>query len=127
MKGGSYNGDKIPNRFFNSLASTWDETCKHDIDKVEKILDLTGIKIGNHILDVGTGTGVLIPSLYKRVGKSGYIRAVDIAENMVKMAERKNNYENVSFECGDVLEMNHDKNTYDQIICYSIFPFFMLI
>ena len=59
--------------FFNSVASTWDETCKHDIDKVERILDLTGIKPGNHILDVGTGTGVLIPSLYKRVGESGRI------------------------------------------------------
>ena len=110
--------------FFNNLASTWDEIGKHDIDKVETILDLTGIKKGNHILDVGTGTGVLIPSLHKRVGKSGTIKAVDIAENMVKIAMGKNDFENVSFQCGDVLEMNHDKNTYDQIICYSMFPHF---
>lgn len=36
--------------FFNSTVNTWDEICKHDIDRVETILDLTQIKMGNHIL-----------------------------------------------------------------------------
>jgi len=60
--------------FFNSVASTWDETCNHDMIKVESILDLIEIKSGSHILDVGTGTGVLIPSLYQRVTQSVVLR-----------------------------------------------------
>lgn len=36
--------------FFNSIANTWDEMCKHDMGKVKTILDLTQIKMGNHIL-----------------------------------------------------------------------------
>lgn len=78
----------------------------------------------NNILEVGTGTGILIPNLSQRVGKSGSIKAMDMAKNMVELAMKRNNYENVSFECGDVLEMKHDKVNYDQIICYSMFPHF---
>ena len=110
--------------FFNSVADSWDEICKHDKNKVEVILDLTTIKAGNHILDVGTGTGILIPSLSQRVTETGRIKAVDMAEKMIQVAKHKNNYTNVSFECGDILEMNGDKNSYDQVICYSMFPHF---
>lgn len=110
--------------FFNSIANTWDEICKHDMAKVGMILDLAKIQEGNNILDVGTGTGILIPSLSQRVGESGSIKAVDMAENMVELAMKKNSYKNVLYECGDVLEMKLDKDYYDKIICYSMFPHF---
>ncbi|MDU5082704.1 class I SAM-dependent methyltransferase [uncultured Tissierella sp.] len=110
--------------FFNRLANTWDEICNHDMIKVESILDLVEIKAGTHILDVGTGTGVLIPSLFQRVTQSGYIKAIDVAEKMIEVAQRKNKYENVIFECVDVLESKDDEGIYDHIICYSMFPHF---
>ena len=110
--------------FFNSVASSWDQTCNHNMEKVEKILDLSEIKKGDHVLDVGTGTGVLIPSLYRRVGSTGYIKAVDIAENMINLAKKKNVYINVNFECRDILEINGSKDLYDHVICYSMFPHF---
>lgn len=98
--------------FFNSVAHTWDEICKHDKNKIETILDLTTIKAGNHILDVGTGTGVLIPSLSQRVTGTGRIKAVDMAEKMIQVAKQKNDYDNVSFECGDILDEKEDKENY---------------
>lgn len=115
--------------FFNEVANSWDEMCVHDMKKVEYILDLIDIKAGSNILDVGTGTGVLIPSLSKRVTMTGCVRAVDVAEQMIEVAQKKNNFENVIFECKDVLEDSEDllvdnESFYDHIICYSMFPHF---
>ncbi len=110
--------------FFNGLASSWDEICQHDMDKVEFILNLVGIQQGSKVLDVGTGTGVLIPSLSRRTTSLGHIKAIDLAEKMIEIAQEKNKYDNVEFECGDVLESNGDQASYDHIICYSSFPHF---
>lgn len=115
---------KLKKDFFNRVADSWDEMCNHDMKKVEYILDLVDIQAGSKILDVGTGTGILIPSLYKRVTSSGKIKAIDMAENMIEVAKKKNNYDNVIFECNDILKNNGDETCYDYIICYSMFPHF---
>lgn len=110
--------------FFNEVAYSWDEICVHDMKKVEYILDLIDIKNGDYILDVGTGTGVLIPSLSQRVASQGKVKAVDLADQMIKIAQIKNNFENVFFECKDVLDSKDNDDLYDHIICYSMFPDF---
>jgi demethylmenaquinone methyltransferase/2-methoxy-6-polyprenyl-1,4-benzoquinol methylase len=110
--------------FFNSVADSWDCMCKHDMTKVESILDLAEIKPGSHILDVGTGTGILVPSLAKRITQSGRIKAVDVAEKMIEVARKKNSYEHVVFECEDALDCEENQTSYDHVICYSMFPHF---
>jgi demethylmenaquinone methyltransferase/2-methoxy-6-polyprenyl-1,4-benzoquinol methylase len=117
---------KLKKDFFNSVADSWDEMCNHDMRKIEYILDLIDIQVGSRVLDVGTGTGILVPSLHKKVTSSGDIKAVDIAENMIEVAKKKNSYSNVVFECNDALrdEQEKEKGYYDYIICYSMFPHF---
>jgi demethylmenaquinone methyltransferase/2-methoxy-6-polyprenyl-1,4-benzoquinol methylase len=110
--------------FFNSAAETWDTVCRHDTNKINFILDLLNIKTGARILDVGTGTGVLIPFLAQRTGKQGEITALDISEKMLEIAKRKYTYDNVSFICGDILDVNLPGEYFDYIICYSVFPHF---
>lgn len=115
---------KSQQEFFNSVAYNWDKMCNHDMKKIEYILDLMEIREGSHVLDVGTGTGILIPSLSKRVTNSGHIKGVDIAEKMIEVAKQKNSYENVVFECKDILEYKGDEAYYNHVICYSMFPHF---
>jgi demethylmenaquinone methyltransferase/2-methoxy-6-polyprenyl-1,4-benzoquinol methylase len=110
--------------FFNSVADSWDQRCKHDMEKVEMILNLAEIEAGSRILDVGTGTGILVPSLVSRVKESGSIKAVDVAERMIEVAEKKNRFENVIFECEDALVSKETEKSYDHVICYSMFPHF---
>ena len=110
--------------FFNSEACSWDEKCRHDMEKVAKILDLVQIEKGSRVLDVGTGTGVLIPSLSKRVTETGQVKAIDVAENMIEIAQQKNPYGNVLFRCEEALADSGNEEPFDHIHCYSMFPHF---
>ncbi|MGB7605577.1 MAG: methyltransferase domain-containing protein [Lutisporaceae bacterium] len=110
--------------FFNSMAEKWDSVCQHDMNKIKYILDLLNIKYGANILDVGTGTGVLIQLLAEQVGEQGEITAIDVSDRMLEVAQRKHMYDNVSFVCGDVLEVDLPNEYFDYVICYSVFPHF---
>lgn len=109
--------------YFNSRALDWDNTCVHDESKVAYIVSLLKVKASDRILDVGTGTGVLIPHLLKYLGDHGHITAVDVSEKMLEVAKSKYRGKNISYEQGDVLEMPMDEK-FDLIICYSMFPHF---
>jgi demethylmenaquinone methyltransferase/2-methoxy-6-polyprenyl-1,4-benzoquinol methylase len=106
---------------FNSLAETWDEKTHHDMKKLRLMLDLLYIKEDDTILDVGTGTGILLPLLLeKTAGKN--ISAIDGAEKMIEMAQKKFSSSGITFIAADVLEYPFNKNSFDHIICYSVFP-----
>jgi demethylmenaquinone methyltransferase/2-methoxy-6-polyprenyl-1,4-benzoquinol methylase len=109
--------------FFNSRAETWDETSRHDMAKVELMLRLLNIKKGERVLDVGTGTGVLLPLLAGYADEAD-ITAIDIAEKMIAVAKRKAGCAKITFLVGDALEYPFNPESFDYIICYSVFPHF---
>ena len=107
--------------FFNSIAENWDNTINVDKEKINKLLSQISITSGDSILDVGTGTGVLIP-FYKEINKDIKIIGVDISEGMLKVAKRKfSNLENVSFDLIDI-ENEIINSKFDKIVLYSMFP-----
>ena len=107
--------------FFNSIAENWDNTIKVDKEKINKLLSQISITSGDSILDVGTGTGVLIP-FYKEINKDIKITGVDISEGMLKVAKRKfSNLENVRFDLIDI-ENEIINSKFDKIVLYSMFP-----
>jgi len=110
--------------YFNDMAETWDEHCHHDPVKINRLLNMLDIQKGSACLDVGTGTGVLIPYLLNRVGEEGIIVAIDLSDKMLKVAQGKYAYPNVNFVCGDVLEGGLPGGAFDAVVCYSVFPHF---
>lgn len=104
--------------FFDSVAYKWDSMCYHDDEKLKKIINLSQVEEGANILDVGTGTGVLIKYLLET--SPNKITAIDVSKNMIKVAESKYNNEKVEFVAGDVLE--YDKSFFDYIFLYSVYP-----
>ena len=64
--------------FFYAIAEKWDSTITVDKEKIHKLLSQISIKNGDSILDVGTGTGVLIP-FYNQINKDVKITGVDIS------------------------------------------------
>jgi len=108
--------------FFNSMADRWDAFCHHDKNKIKYILSLLNIQSGSRILDIGTGTGILIPFLAEYAGEQGEVTAIDYSEKMIEIARYKYSYSNVSFVCDDVLKADLPKEYFDYAICYSVFP-----
>ena len=63
--------------FFDTLADRWDELCYHDPEKLNDILQRTGLRKGLRILDIGCGTGVLESYLPLTNRGSGYLSGDD--------------------------------------------------
>lgn len=107
--------------FFNNIAKDWDNIIEVNEEKINTLLSKIDIKNGEDILDVGTGTGVLIPFL-KKLNPSGNIKGVDISEGMLTVARKKfENISNIFFEEIDI-EKTPMKEKYSKIVLYSMFP-----
>jgi demethylmenaquinone methyltransferase/2-methoxy-6-polyprenyl-1,4-benzoquinol methylase len=111
--------------FFNQVADKWDKKfCTPELkDFLISFVPKFNIVRGQRILDVGTGTGVLIPYLARAVGSTGKIIAVDFAEKMVEICNEKfSNFSNVKIELQDVEELNFSPEWFDAITCFGLFP-----
>ena len=96
-------------KFFNSIAKDWDNIIKVDEKKINYLLSKIDIKEDDYILDVGTGTGVLIPFLAK-LSPKGSIKAVDISCNMLDIARNKfDDINNIEFTLLNVETDNLDE------------------
>ena len=108
---------------FNELAEKWDDMHHHDSDKIKKMLDMLCIKNREMILDVGCGTGILIPFLLEKTNSEN-IYAIDGAEKMIEKARQKFPENSVNFITADVIDYNFKPEYFDHVICYSVFPHF---
>ena len=107
--------------FFDNIAKEWDNIIEVNEEKINTLLSKLDIKENERVLDVGTGTGVLIPFI-KKLNKNGYIRGVDLSNGMIEVARKKYKHiQNLDFEIIDV-ENEVIKEKYNKIILYSMFP-----
>lgn len=109
--------------FFDTLAPTWDDNeIRSTPDRIRSILGKLDIREGMGILDLGTGTGVLIPYLSGMVGDDGHIAAIDLSEGMLSLARRKYGHlGNVDFLKID-FEEEQIPGKYDVALLYSVYP-----
>jgi demethylmenaquinone methyltransferase/2-methoxy-6-polyprenyl-1,4-benzoquinol methylase len=112
--------------FFNQKAQIWDEITIHDPKKVQYITELLAIVGNDRILDVGSGTGVMIP-FYEKYLSDGCVVAVDYSEKMIKEAQKKfpaKDHPKISFQAADVYNLKYTEE-FDVVVCYSCFPHFV--
>ena len=111
--------------FFDSYADRWDAMELDDIHlRLDRVVREARIIPDMQILDVGTGTGVLIPCLLKAMNGSGSIHAIDISRGMLTVAGSKGFPNNVCFELADIHEFACPDCTYDAVMCNAVFPHF---
>ncbi|XES77956.1 MAG: class I SAM-dependent methyltransferase [Candidatus Bathyarchaeia archaeon] len=112
--------------FFNEKAEIWDKITIHNLQKVQYITELLEIQPDDRILDVGAGTGIMIP-FYEKYLVYGSVVAVDYSEKMIEVARLKypqKEHPRVSFLVSDVYDLNYDAE-FDLVVCYSCFPHFV--
>ncbi len=111
--------------YFNQAAESWDRrfyTPKLGAF-LGRLVPSFGIEPGQRVLDVGTGTGILIPFLLQAVGPSGSIKAIDYAERMVQICKSKYSHlENVTIELRDVEQFSYPTGSFDAVTCFGLFP-----
>ena len=111
--------------YFDKTASTWDERfiTPSLSSFLENLVPQFGLNAGQSVLDVGTGTGVLIPYLVKAVGPSGSVTAIDYSEKMVQTCKRKHSHiKNVNIKVGNIVEDTIQPQTFDAVVCFGVFP-----
>jgi ubiquinone/menaquinone biosynthesis C-methylase UbiE len=111
--------------YFDQLASIWDkELTPERLKCLGNIVKELGIKPGNSVLDIGSGTGVLLPFLIAELGDEGKIVALDFSAEMLVQAQAKNFPPIVGLAQADVLAIPLADNSVDLAICNSAFPHF---
>ncbi len=111
--------------YFDRLAPTWDkELTPERLKCLGSIVKELGIKPEYHVLDVGSGTGVLLPFLTIELGSEGRIIAIDFSAEMLVQAQAKSFPPLVGFAQADVLAIPLADNSVDLAICNSVFPHF---
>lgn len=108
--------------FFDIQADKWDENLTVDTEKVNRILDLAQIQTNDTVLDVACGTGVLFPFYLERRVKK--VTGVDFSRNMIDIAKKKFQGENVCFYCADIESLTLDEKVGKAVI-FNAFPHFI--
>ena len=107
--------------FFDRLAPGWDDDMVRSDEIIGVILDNACVGEGKDVLDVATGTGVLIPDYLARNVAS--VTGIDISPKMAEIAKNKFPQPEVTILCGDVEQTQFDR-LFDCVVVYNAFPHF---
>ena len=107
--------------FFDRLAPGWDDDMVRSDEIIGVILDNACVGEGKDVLDVATGTGVLIPDYLARNVAS--VTGIDISPKMAEIAKNKFPQPEVTILCGDVEQTEFDR-LFDCVVVYNAFPHF---
>jgi demethylmenaquinone methyltransferase/2-methoxy-6-polyprenyl-1,4-benzoquinol methylase len=111
--------------YFDKAAETWDQRFHtHKLSKfLEKLVPQFGMEAGQKVLDVGTGTGILIPYLTKEVGLDGSVTAIDFSEKMAQKCKAKHSHlRNFTVKVGNIQEATFPPEHFDAVVCFGVFP-----
>jgi len=119
--------------FFNEHAKNWlamwykdQETGEYNKfeKKFERLFSLVPVKNGDHVLDVGCGSGVIAKYILEMVSENGALYELDYAEKMIEENKSFNNDERIRFLISDIVDVSLPPHTCDVVICFSCFPHF---
>jgi demethylmenaquinone methyltransferase/2-methoxy-6-polyprenyl-1,4-benzoquinol methylase len=111
--------------FFNNAAKNWDKKYYNPELKIflKQFVKKFGLDNCENILDVGTGTGILIPFLVEFLDPKGQITAIDYAKSMVNIWKNKyDKFSNVSITIADVDNLPFSEASFNAITCFGLFP-----
>lgn len=84
------------------------------IDKLE-------LQPGEAVLDIGCGTGALLPALVEAVGPQGRVVAMDFSPQMVTIARKRAKWPNVEVRQADACNTDHGAGEFDAAVALGAF------
>lgn len=111
--------------FFDRHAASWDNKVPPDIaQRLKRVVAAADLCAGSQVLDVGSGTGVLIPHLLGAIGPTGTLLALDISGEMLAIAKSKPFACRVHFVHADVHQIPLRTEQFDAVFCNAALPHF---
>ncbi len=86
----------------------------------ERLVEFAGVKEGERVLDVASGKGASLFSAAEKVGKSGVVTGIDIAEGMVNEIDLEmqcRGVKNVHVMVMDAEKLEFANETFQHILC----------
>lgn len=109
--------------FFDQSAAHWDAWENDDTRaRLREIIAGLNIAPQADVLDVGCGTGILLPLLRQAIGEEGLLVALDISREMLLRAQAKGY--RVAYLQGDAQTLPLAPRVFDWIICNAVLPHF---
>lgn len=119
--------------FFNERAQEWLDMWYADQAtgaytkfnrEFLRLFSLVPIKQGDHVLDVGCGSGVLVPYIMEKISFTGSLYEIDYAEEMIRENKRLHHHPRIHFLVSDAAAIPLQSNTCSLAICFCSFPHF---
>lgn len=111
--------------FFDRHAAGWDSSARPDMpERLARVVAAGVLHPGERVLDVGSGTGVLIPHVLGAVGPAGSVLALDISAEMLAVARSKQFAGSVEFLQADVHDSGLPDASFDAVFCNAALPHF---
>ncbi|OGU56861.1 MAG: hypothetical protein A2V66_14655 [Ignavibacteria bacterium RBG_13_36_8] len=115
---------QLQKEFFDEKAHQWDaqieETTFH---RLKDIFENDLPEIHGPVLDIGSGTGILIPFLRKKIKHNCRIFETDISSKMLRETKGKiNGTNNISLVQADVHTLPYINVYFQSVICFAVFP-----
>jgi ubiquinone/menaquinone biosynthesis C-methylase UbiE len=108
--------------FFDKHAVSWDRQHNQEVaSQIEGLVQRFDLKEGKTVLDVGCGTGVLLPHLLKKVKEKGSLFALDFSWNMILKAKKSKAKTGTYFINGSVEALPIKDQTIDYVTCLDTF------
>jgi len=80
----------------------------------ERAVRFAGVKPGDRLLDVATGTGKVAADLHRRAQPGGSVLAVDISPGMIRVAQKRfGDRKGLDFVVGDAMALPTEDGTFD--------------
>jgi predicted methyltransferase len=109
----------------NGLAATLVREGRDREQKPQELIAKMGLKAGDAVADVGTGSGYMLPFLSRAVGSSGKVYGQDIFEDLLAKARtRAQGLANVSFVKGAETDPMLPAGALDQALLLDVYHHF---
>jgi ubiquinone/menaquinone biosynthesis C-methylase UbiE len=110
--------------FFDRQAHQWDDRLQYErrLSQLLEVVKDFELQKGHGVLDVGTGTGILLPLLKEAIGPSGKLIAMDFSFKMLEQAKRREGGGVLINASVEAIPIRTDH--FDRVTCFSAFPHF---
>lgn len=117
---------------WNRVADGWEKWDRFFDEQMaflnHRLVADARVRVGMHVLDLGSGTGYPALLAAQTVGATGRVVGVDLADRMLAVAERKAmrlGLQHISFKTGDVTTLPFDAGSFDAVttrFCLMFLP-----